>query len=149
MNPAITYHSPFIVEAFLLAVSVDQCGFDLGSSRAVRARRVHMKSTYHYRERDYTFGNLCVTLRTAIGVTQGELARLLGVTERAIQTWEGGTSYPKVDSLKRFIEVCVQRRVFAVGHEEEEIRALWQAARQRVLLDELWLHKLLYLLHPE
>jgi transcriptional regulator with XRE-family HTH domain len=108
-----------------------------------------MKSTYQYRERDYTFGNLCVTLRTAIGVTQGELARLLGVTERAIQTWEGGNSYPKVGSLKRFIEVCVQHQAFAAGHEEEEIRALWQAARQRVLLDELWLHKLLYSLHPE
>ena len=108
-----------------------------------------MKSTYQYRERDYAFGNLCVTLRTAIGVTQGELARLLGVTERAIQTWEGGSSYPKVNSLKRFIEVCVQHQAFAAGHEEEEIRALWQAARQRVLLDESWLHKLIYSLHPE
>ncbi len=37
-----------------------------------------MKSTYQYRERDYTFGNLYVTLRTAIGVTQGEIVRLFG-----------------------------------------------------------------------
>ena len=32
-----------------------------------------MKSTYQYRKRDYTFGNLCVMLQTTIGVTQGEL----------------------------------------------------------------------------
>jgi len=33
-----------------------------------------MKRSYHYRERDYTFGNLCVTLRTTIGVNQAGLA---------------------------------------------------------------------------
>lgn len=108
-----------------------------------------MKSTYSYRERDYTFGNLCLTLRTAIGITQGELAQLLGVTGRAIQTWEGGSSYPKVDRLKRFIELCVQHRAFAVGREEEEIRKLWQAARQRVLLDETWLASLLDAPYPD
>jgi WD40 repeat protein/DNA-binding XRE family transcriptional regulator len=102
-----------------------------------------MKSSYQYRERDYTFGNLCMTLRNAIGVTQAELAKLLGVTERAIQTWEGGESYPKVDSLKRFIALCVQHQAFPVGQEEEGIRALWKAARQRVLLDETWLRALL------
>jgi transcriptional regulator with XRE-family HTH domain len=102
-----------------------------------------MKSTYQYRERDYTFGNLCLTLRTAIGLTQGDLARLLRVNERTIQAWEGGSSYPKVDVLKRFIELCVQHRAFALGREEEEIQALWKTAHQRVLLDELWLHKLL------
>ncbi len=98
-----------------------------------------MKSSYQYRERDYTFGNLCVTLRTAIGVTQGELARLLGVNERTIQAWEGGSSYPKVDSLKRFIELCVQHQAFTADHEAEEICVLWEAAHQRVLLDESWL----------
>jgi hypothetical protein len=37
----------------------------------------------------------------------------------------------------------VQQRVFAPGREEEEIRALWKTAHQRVLLDEAWLHDLL------
>ena len=70
-----------------------------------------MKGTHQYRERDYTFGNLCVTLRTSIGVTQGELAWLLKVTERTIQAWDGGSSYPKVDVLKRLIELCVQHHL--------------------------------------
>src|SRR6266436_4545828 len=102
-----------------------------------------MRSSYQYRERDYAFGNLCLTLRTRIGVTQGEFADLLGVSERAIQSWEVGKSYPKVERLKRLIAVCVQHHVFESSHPEEEIRALWQAAHQRVLLDETWLRALL------
>ena len=102
-----------------------------------------MRSSYQYRERDYAFGNLCLTLRTRIGVTQGEFARLLRVSERALQSWEGGESYPKVEGLKRLIELCVQHRVFGHSHEDEEIRVLWQVAHQRVLLDESWLRALL------
>jgi WD40 repeat protein/transcriptional regulator with XRE-family HTH domain len=102
-----------------------------------------MRSTYKYRERDYAFGNLCLTLRSRIGVTQGELALLLKASERTIQGWEAGESYPKVESLKRFIELCVQRHAFSASREQEEIRKLWQAAHQRVLLDENWLRALL------
>ncbi len=102
-----------------------------------------MRNSYQYRERDYAFGNLCLTLRTRIGVTQGEFADLLGVSERAIQSWEVGESYPKVERLKRLIAVCVQHHVFEPSHPEEEIWALWQAAHQRVLLDETWLRALL------
>ncbi len=102
-----------------------------------------MRSSYQYRERDYAFGNLCLTLRTRIEVTQGEFARLLGVSERALQSWEGGESYPKLESLKQLIAVCVRHHVFEPFHEEEEIRALWQAAHQRVLLDEGWLRALI------
>jgi hypothetical protein len=37
----------------------------------------------------------------------------------------------------------VQQQAFAAGREEEEIRALWQEAHQKVLLNELWLAELL------
>src|SRR6266699_2204092 len=60
---------------------------------------------YSYRERDYAFGQLMLTLRTSIG---------LGM----------------------------QLQVFPAGREAEEIRALWRAAHQKVLLDEAWLHDL-------
>jgi hypothetical protein len=39
--------------------------------------------------------------------------------------------------------LCVHASAFAVGREEEQIRALWRAARQRALLDEHWLTELL------
>src|SRR3989442_8433299 len=39
--------------------------------------------------------------------------------------------------------LAVKEQVWAFGHEEEEIRALWKAAHQKVLLDETWLSVLL------
>src|SRR5256714_3434168 len=99
--------------------------------------------SYSYRERDYAFGQLMLTLRTTLGLTQAGLAEPLGVSRRAVAEWEGGLSYPKAERLKAFIALCVQQHAFAAGREEEEIRALWKAARQKVLLDEDWLRGLL------
>jgi predicted ATPase/DNA-binding CsgD family transcriptional regulator/transcriptional regulator with XRE-family HTH domain len=82
-------------------------------------------------------------LRTSIGLTQAGLADQLGVSRRAVAEWEAGLSYPKAERLKQLIELGVQLQVFPAGREAEEIRALWHAARQKVLLDEVWLHDLL------
>ena len=94
---------------------------------------------HSYRERDYTFGQAMLTLRTSIGLTQAGLAALLGISRRAVAEWEGGSNYPKEEHLQHFIVVCVQQHVFAPEREEEEIRDLWKTAHQRVLLDEAWL----------
>src|SRR5437660_5130089 len=42
-----------------------------------------------------------------------------------------------------WVRLAVQQQAFAAGGEEEEIRALWKAAHQKVLLDEDWLRDLL------
>src|SRR5438105_10658855 len=39
--------------------------------------------------------------------------------------------------------LAVQHQAFPPGREAEEIRAFWQAARQKLLLDESWLSALL------
>ena len=96
-----------------------------------------------YRERDYAFGQVIVTLRTAMGLTQVELAQFHGVSRGAVLGWEAGSSYPKAERLKRFIALGVRQQAFAAGRKEEEIRALWHAAHQKVLLDESWLSALL------
>ena len=96
-----------------------------------------------YGERDYAFGQAMLTLRTTIGLTQAGLAERLGVSRRAVAEWEAGSSYPKAERLKQLIELGVQQQAFAAGREAEEIRALWKAAHQKVLLDELWLRGLL------
>src|SRR5260221_3416447 len=80
-----------------------------------------------------------LTLRTAIGLTQAELAKFLGVSRRAVGGWESGGSYPKSKHLQQFIALAVQQKAFPAGRETEEIRALWKASRQKVLLDEGWL----------
>jgi DNA-binding XRE family transcriptional regulator len=109
---------------------------------------VHMKGTHlmkrsSYREQDYTFGQLMLTLRTKIGLTQVCLGEQLGVSRRAVAEWEAGSTYPKAEHLKAFIALCIQQQAFPTGHEAEEADALWKAAHQKVLLDERWTEGLL------
>src|SRR5947207_12158848 len=105
-------------------------------------RSARMKRS-SYGERDYTFGQAMLTLRTAIGLTQAGLAEFLGVSRKAVGGWESGGSYPKAEHLKQFIALAVTHQPFPPGREAEEIRAFWQAAHQKVLLDERWLQELL------
>src|SRR5438046_1686498 len=83
-----------------------------------------------------------LTLRTTLGLTQAGLAEVLGISRRAVAQWEAGLSYPKAHHLQQVITQAVRASAFAAGHEEEEIRALWRAAHQKVLLDEAWLQDL-------
>src|SRR3989442_3758307 len=101
-----------------------------------------------YRERDYAFAQLVLTLRTAIGLSQVGLAERLGASRRAVADWEGGLSYHKAERLKQLIALGMQQQAFPAGREEEEIRALWKAAHQKVWLDDAWLHDLLAPLSP-
>src|SRR5205814_1178171 len=103
---------------------------------------------YSYSERDYAFGQLMLSRRRRISLTQAGLAERLHVQRRAVAGWEAGSSYPKADHLKELITLAVQQQAFAAGREEEEIRALWKAAHQKVLLDEAWLCDLLALPAP-
>jgi transcriptional regulator with XRE-family HTH domain len=103
----------------------------------------HAMTRHSYRERDYAFGQVMLKLLTSIGLTQAGLAELLVVSRRAVGEWETGSTYPKVEHLQHFLALCVQQHVFAPEREEEEIRALWKTAHQRVLLDETWLSSVL------
>jgi WD40 repeat protein/transcriptional regulator with XRE-family HTH domain len=96
-----------------------------------------------YRDRDYTFGQSILTLRTTIGLTQAGLAKELLVSRKAVGEWEAGLTYPKVEHLKSFIALAIEHQAFSVGREQEEIHAFWQAAHQKVPLDEAWLAGLL------
>src|SRR6202043_2437173 len=96
----------------------------------------------------YAFGQMILTLRTHIGLTQAGLAELLHVSRRAVAEWEAGSSYPKAERLKQLIALCVQQQAFPAGREAAEIHALWKAAHQKVLLDELWLDEVVNTQHP-
>src|SRR2546430_3021114 len=114
-----------------------------GVARVARAKRRRLVKRAWYREQDYTFGQLMLTLRTRIGLTQAELAKLLGISRHAVAAWEVGRSYPTAEHLKTCIGLGVQQQAFAWGRQAQEIRALWHAAHQKVLLDEAWLQRLL------
>ena len=98
---------------------------------------------YSYGERGYAFGQRTLTLRTHIGLTQAGLAELLHVSRRAVAEWEAGSTSPKAEHLKQFIAPGVELQAFPDRREAEEIRALRQAAHQKMLLDERWLAVLL------
>lgn|GEM_PF-7053973 len=83
VDPRGVYH-PTLVYRYLLGKSLDiirhvtspYCT-SLYSCRS-RQERMPMR-THTYRERDYAFGQAIVTLRTAMNLTQVELAQFLGV----------------------------------------------------------------------
>ncbi len=98
---------------------------------------------YSYSERDFAFGQTMLTVRTVINLTQSSLAQYLGVSRRAVGDWEAGNKYPKAANLKQFIALAIKHQAFEAGREAEEIRSLWQTARQKVRLDEVSLTELL------
>jgi transcriptional regulator with XRE-family HTH domain len=64
---------------------------------------------YSCSERDYRFGQAMLSLRTNIGLAQAGLAKLLGVSRRAVVEWEAGSTYPTAGHLQHFLELCAFR----------------------------------------
>lgn len=96
-----------------------------------------------FRERDYPFGRMMLGLRTKIGLSQEGLGNLLGVSRRAVLSWEAGEKYPNSERLKGFIALALEHQAFPSGQETEAIRTPWQSAHQKVFLDEAWLDTVL------
>lgn len=96
-----------------------------------------------FRERDYPFGRAMLSLRSKIGLSQEGLGKVLGVSRRAVLSWEAGEKYPSSERLQGFIEVALEHHAFPPGEEAEAIRKLWKDAHQKMLLDETWLDTLL------
>jgi transcriptional regulator with XRE-family HTH domain len=54
---------------------------------------------------DYNFGNFICMLRENKGMTQQDIADMLGVTPAAVSKWENGSSKPRVEVLFRLAEI--------------------------------------------
>lgn len=50
---------------------------------------------------DYKFGNYICELRKRTGISQSELAEILGVTNKAVSKWENGKAKPKTEILRK------------------------------------------------
>jgi LuxR family maltose regulon positive regulatory protein len=105
---------------------------------------------YHprYKTNDDPFGLLVLTLRKKAGLTQVELAKLVGVTEKTVRNWERGTDFPSESNLKKLIETYLCRGVFTPGQEREGAKTLWEracqsASRRKAIFDETWFTVLL------
>jgi non-specific serine/threonine protein kinase len=81
--------------------------------------------------REYAFADQALTLRKRTGLTQHELADLLGVTRQTIHTWEAGLSYPGSERLKQLIALYLERGTLESGRDEQEAAALWETVREK------------------
>lgn len=54
---------------------------------------------------DYTFGNYITEQRRKLGLSQTELAELLGVTNKAVSKWENGRAKPTTNTLRKLAAV--------------------------------------------
>src|SRR5258708_19279900 len=77
--------------------------------------------TSSYRERDYTFGQMMLTLRTSIGLTQAGLGERLRVSRRAVVEWEGGLSYPTAGHLQALIPLAAHHPTFPHAPQPAEL----------------------------
>ena len=73
-------------------------------------------------------------LRRQAGLSQEELANLLGVTRQAVQKWEAGTSRPDMDNLTAladYFHVSLDYLVTGRGLEKtlEELNHLYRISR--------------------
>ena len=50
---------------------------------------------------DYRFGNYLYGLRKRSGISQAELAEILGVSNKAVSKWETGKAKPKTDIIRK------------------------------------------------
>ena len=50
---------------------------------------------------DYKFGNYILELRSRAGLSQSELAREVGVTNKAVSKWEVGKAKPSVETIRK------------------------------------------------
>ena len=51
--------------------------------------------------KDYTFGNRILELRANFGLSQSELAKKVGVTNKAVSKWETGKSKPTTNVIRK------------------------------------------------
>lgn len=50
---------------------------------------------------DYRFGNYVYEKRRLSGLSQSQVARLLGVSDKAVSKWENGKAKPGTDTLRK------------------------------------------------
>lgn len=73
---------------------------------------------------DYKFGNFIYDLRKRNGISQSELAELLGVTNKAVSKWENGKAKPKTEILRKmasFFKIPVEELLMMKGEKRMEI----------------------------
>ena len=72
---------------------------------------------------NYNFGNYICELREKKGLSQSELGKILGVTNKAISKWENGGSYPSAElmlPLAKALGVSIEELYSAISNCKKE-----------------------------
>ena len=94
---------------------------------------------------NYTFGNYLYELRTKKGMSQSELAEILGVTNKAVSKWETGAAYPSsklIYPLAKALDVSIEELYRVMSESEKEKNPM------RKILDFLFKRKVLSAVVP-
>lgn len=72
----------------------------------------------------------------------------MGVSEKTIRNWEGGSNYPSDIHLEKLVELYLDRAVFPSGHEQRDVHERWKQMRELIpqrsgLFDEQWFARVL------
>lgn len=73
---------------------------------------------------DYRFGNYIYDLRKRNGISQIDLAKLLGVTNKAVSKWENGKAKPKTEILRKmasYFKIPIEELLMMKGEKKMEI----------------------------
>ncbi len=76
-------------------------------------------------------------LRTEKGLSQAELARLAGITERSVQRYEAGASYPQMAAIEKLASALGTSVDDLLGREDQAIIDLGQTEGKRAQRDFL------------
>ena len=77
-------------------------------------------------------GNFIYQLRTEKKLTQEGVAKLLGVTDKAVSKWERGIGYPDIEMLKKISEINTEIRFLKIKHRIELEKILTKSQLTRL-----------------
>ena len=80
---------------------------------------------------DYEFADQALARRKRIGLTQRELADVLGLTRQTVHAWEAGLSYPDSEHLKQLLTLYLERGALDSGREADDAATLWEIVRAK------------------
>lgn len=78
--------------------------------------------------RDYNFGKTIYSHRKANKMSQGDLATLLGVTNKAVSKWENGCAFPSVPQLVKLSKLFGITVDELLSHEETTDKKIYKIA---------------------
>ena len=62
-------------------------------------------------------GETITTMRTEVGLTQSQLAALIGTTQSAVSRWERGHDEPRLSSLIEILRACGRQLMLDVDDD--------------------------------